>query len=87
MAVERRFTDQLPIVVTGHQYELVREESSRRKVSIARVIRDLINLRYNLLEDFLSPDDPRLSEIEAAIATRRAVPVDAAIAAAHAPPE
>lgn len=48
MAYERRYDRQMPFVGTGKQHRLLTEEAKRRKVSIAFIIRELINARYGL---------------------------------------
>lgn len=50
MAIEKKYEEQMPFVGTGLMKARLDEEAGRRRVSIARIIRDMIDERY-LLSD------------------------------------
>jgi hypothetical protein len=51
MAYVRTYDKQMPFVGTTKQYDLLRAEARKRRVSIAYIIREMVNARYDLTRD------------------------------------
>lgn len=50
MAIEKKYDEQMPFVGTGVMKTHLDEEASRRRVSVARIVRDMIDERYLLAD-------------------------------------
>lgn len=50
MAVERKYTEQMPFVGTGTQKQHLERTAGRRRSSVAAVLRDLIDREYGLVD-------------------------------------
>jgi hypothetical protein len=74
VAIEKRYDEQMPFVGTRTMKEYLDEEADRRRTSIARIIRDMIDERYLLDDgDDLPPAEKAdLAEMIATRARRRA---------------
>jgi hypothetical protein len=76
VAIEKRYDEQMPFVGTRTMKEYLDEEADRRRTSIARIIRDMIDERYLLDDgDDLPPAEKAdLAEMIATRARRRPAP-------------
>lgn len=51
MALSKRFTKTLPFSATQRQYDVIEEDADSRAISMAQVLRELVNDHYELTEE------------------------------------
>lgn len=67
MAVVATKTEQMPFVGTATQRALVDAEAKRTKRSVASVIRDALDQRYDLVDGQFKEGDPRVDNPNAEV--------------------